>query len=180
MDVPILVVLFDVLNVRVFIVNWIQVLLKERLVIPNRFTDWNLSDADSVIFNLKYPPYNIRVRLVHDDLPFVPLPSNLDNTWLVSNSFPDHSNNIIHFVRIYRGAPTRPYALTAIYQDHRQNWNIVFWLNAHILFLQILNHMIISLIVQVPGQRIQICKDISCRCMIFSVHVPCTKLTDGL
>ena len=135
MDVTVLVVLFYVVKVGLFVVDWVQALLEQGFVVADWFGygdlgDWNLGVVDRVdTFDC------VCVGLVHCDCPFEALPAYHNTVGLIFHPFPYNPNNILDLMRIHDRTPAGPNPLTPIDQHQGQYRHIINRLNHHILLL---------------------------------------------
>lgn len=144
-------ILFDVVNVGLLVIDWVQSFLQERFVVTDGFRYRNLSYWDLSVVDLEDALHDVRVGLVHCDCALKALPAYLNTKPLTPHPIPHNSNHILDPMRVHHRTPARPNSLTPINQHQRQYRHIKPWLNGHILLFQILHYMIVCLIKKITS-----------------------------
>lgn len=91
----------------------------------------------------------------------------------------NHTGDIPGIVIRYIGAPARPDSLGSIDQTHRDDGNIVLWLNKLPIILDVVKRVIIGLREDEPRYFVEVSEDVSCTGVILSTLISGTKLAVG-
>ena len=173
-------VLFEIFNVWVLIILRFQFFLQKGFVVPDALIDWNFSNSHSSPVSLKVSFYGKTAIVLSLDCPSIIFPTDINRFLSPSKFALHHIDHIFYLVRRDVGAPSCPYSLSPIDENHWDDWQVKNRLNSLIVLVLIVHNVIILLLEKISRQRIQLCEDISSRGIVLPSLVASTKLAQRL